>query len=352
MVAPMTEYELEAFGEAEHAFANEGEWEHGEGEAGEQFFGDIANWARRQWSAVQTPGSWQRRAALAAARSALPAAGGWVGGRVGGLVGPEGAPIGKAIGGALGSAGASLLPDREWEAELEGEWESGGEGEWEGEAELNPVRKVYLDAMLEHMAHEAAHAESEEEAVEGFLPLIPMLASKVLPLAAKVLPRIAAKVIPRLARAVTRVSPQLSRGVSNITRTLYRNPRTRQLVRAVPSIAQRTMTRLARQAAAGRAVTPQAAQRVLAQQTYQVLTRPQATLRALRRNAGMDRRYHGVTGIPMGPAPGVAGAVAHCPTCGTGVMRRPVLASTPGALPGWRPTGAMRSCCGCCRCCG
>ena len=335
MVAPMTEYELEAFGEAELGFGHEGEWEHGEGEAGEQFFGDVANWARRQWSAVQTPGSWQRRAALAAARSALPAAGGWVGEKVGGLVGPEGAPIGKMVGGALGSAGVSLLPDKEWEAELQGEWESAGEGEWEGEAELNPVRKVYLDAMLEHMAHEAVHAESEEEAVEGFLPLIPLLASKVLPLAAKVLPRIAGKVIPRLARAVTRVSPQLSRSVSNITRTLYRNPRTRQLVRVVPSIAQRTMTRLARQAAAGRAVTPQTAQRVLAQQAYQVLTRPQATMRALRRNAGMDRRYHGVTGIP-------ASAVV---SGGAGGMRQPLLAGSPG----WRP-GAMRSCCGCCRC--
>ncbi|MEM5310202.1 hypothetical protein [Paraburkholderia sp. JHI869] len=64
----------------------------------------------------------------------------------------------------LDAYGASLLPQREWE----------------GEVEVNPVRKVYLDAMLEHMAHEAVHAESEQKAVESFLSLVPMLAGKLL----------------------------------------------------------------------------------------------------------------------------------------------------------------------------
>jgi hypothetical protein len=357
MAAPMTQYEWETLGEAEAAHEQAHEWET-ESETGELFLGDVANWARRQWTAVQTPGSWQRRAALAAARSALPAAGKWAGGKVGGWIGPDAADLGSIAGNALGSAGVSLLPDREWEAELETEFEAGfaGEGEWEAQHELNPVRKVYLDAMLEHMAHESAHAETEDEAVEGFLPLIPLLAGKLLPLAAKVLPKLAGKLIPRLARAVTRVSPQLSRGVSNLTRTLYRDPRTRNLVRAVPSIAQRTMLRVARQAAAGRPLSPQAAQRVLAQQTYRVLTRPAATQLALRRNVGMDRQYHGSTGVPM-QAPAAQGVV-HCPACGAARAVRlpsvPQSAASAGGLGGrlMRPAGG-RWRCGCCPCsCG
>jgi hypothetical protein len=152
-----------------------------------------------------------------------------------------------------------------------------------------------------------------------------MLAGKLLPLAAKVLPRVAAKIMPRIARVMTRATPQLSRGVSNIARTLYRDPRTRHMVRTIPSIARRTVTTLARQAAAGRPVTPVAAQRVLAQQAYRVLTRPQETARALRLNAIMDKRFHGATGTVIGRSQGVFARpqVARvCPTCGTRVVRR------------------------------
>src|SRR6516164_88070 len=71
---------------------------------------------------------------------------------------------------ALDAARAALgsLGEAEWEGELE------------GEGELNPVRKVYPDAALEHLAHAAMNAESEAEAGEAFLPLIPMVASRLL----------------------------------------------------------------------------------------------------------------------------------------------------------------------------
>lgn len=367
MVAPATQYEWEALGEAEASFAPEGEWENeweneweGEqGETGEQFLGDAVRWARGRWNAAP---EWQRKAALTAARSAMPGAGKWLGERVGGWIGPNAAQLGGVLGQALGDAGVSLLPDREWEAQFEAEL--AGEGEWEGEsgeAELNPVRKVYLDAMLEHMAHEAEHAESEQEAAEGFLPLIPLLAGKLLPLAAKALPKVAMKVFPKIAKAVTRTTPQLSRGISNITRTLYRNPRTRKLVRAVPRIAQNTVVNIARQAARGRTVTPQAAQRVLANQTYRVLSQPQATAFALRRNAAQDRRYHGLTGIPASAPPAGVAGVAQCPTCGGFVSAPQVVAAAmppmtamptmaaPAARP--RPTGGgPRYRCQCCNC--
>jgi hypothetical protein len=290
MVSSMMQHEWEALGEAEAAFAPEGEWE---GEWETEF--------ENEWESEFESHGDARQVALETAKSIL--AGG---------------------GGALDAYGASLLPQREWESELEGEFE--GEGEWEGEFEVNPVRKVYLDAMLEHMAHEAVHAESEQEAVESFLPLVPMLAGKLLPLVAKAAPKLAAKVIPRMARHVTRVSPTLSRGISGIARKLYRNPGTRSLLRAVPSIAQRTMRRVAHQAAIGRPVTARSALRTLAQQTYRVLSHPGARSRALRRHHGMDRRYHGTTGIPA---------------AATGAPRRLGVPQRPGAP---RSAGVCMSC--------
>jgi hypothetical protein len=63
-------------------------------------------------------------------------------------------------------------------------------------------------------------------------------------------------------------------------------------------------------------VTPAAAQRVLAQQAYRVLTRPRLTARVMRHNAVMDRRYHGATQTPLvGPRRRFAGG--YCPACGS-----------------------------------
>jgi hypothetical protein len=191
-------------------------------------------------------------------------------------------------------------------------------GEWEGlqagEFELNPVRKIYPDALMEHIAHMVMEAESEQQAAEGFLPLIPLVASKLLPLAARALPSVA-RALPRAANAVSRATPQLTRGVSNLTRGLFRNPRTRHLVQTVPSIARRTVASIARQAAAGRPVTPQLAQRILTSQARQVLRNPQRRVTTLRRSRAMDRRFHGLAGM-QAPVP-------LCPSCGTARLARP-----------------------------
>src|SRR5262249_28981631 len=138
-----------------------------------------------------------------------------------------------------------------------------GEGEAEGELEfeINPVRKVYLDAMMEHMGHAAAEAETEQEAAEAFLPLIP-LAMKALPLVGKLAAKAVPKLAPKLFQGAMRVMPRLTRGISQVARTLHRNPQTRALLRAVPQIAQRTTARIGRQLAAGRPVTPRSAARV------------------------------------------------------------------------------------------
>jgi len=235
---------------------------------------------------------------------------------------------------ALGdAAGASVLRETALDA-ARAALESLGEAEWEwegaGEGELNPVRKVYPDAALEHLAHAAMNAESEAEAGEAFLPLIPMVASRVLPLAARALPQVA-RALPRVVSAVSRVTPHLSRGVMRIACRLFCNPRNRTLLRALPSIARRTVSSLARQAARGQPVTPQGAIRTLARQTSGVLSSPRQVVGTIRRSRALDRVYHRAAA----PALGVASASAP-----TYVNR-----------PAWVAPRAARGCrCTCPRC--
>jgi hypothetical protein len=149
------------------------------------------------------------------------------------------------------------------------------EREFEGEGFVNPLRRVYPDAMMEHLAHAATETESEAEAEAFIGALIP----------------IAARLLPRAAPVIARAAPGLVRGVAAVTRTLRANPATRQLVRAVPTIVRRTAADIARQGQRG-PVTPDRAVRTLARQTQQVLCRPHQRQRALRRNVALDRRYH------------------------------------------------------------
>jgi len=194
--------------------------------------------------------------------------------------------IGNVVGSLLGES------EEEGEEELEGELEGEGEAEGEYEFELSPIRKIYPDAMMEHLGELAAEAESEEEAAEHFLPLIGMAATKLLPVAAKALAPMARKLLPRVARSVTRLTPRLTRGVGKIARGLYRNPRTRPLLRAVPSVARRTVHSIARQVARGRRVSPGTAVRTLARQARRVLSSPRHRAHALRRHHRMDQRFH------------------------------------------------------------
>ncbi|MFN8453545.1 MAG: hypothetical protein U0401_02560 [Anaerolineae bacterium] len=237
------ELELEALPELEEEYEYEGEWE-GEFES-EEFFRRLAGLARR---AVQSPAL--RRVGLTAARTALRAG---LGPQVGGLVG-------------------NLLPQSEFEGEFE--WEAEGEAEWE--EEVNPIRRVYPDALMEHLGHAAAEAESEAEAEAFIGALVPL----------------AARLIPRVAPAIMRAAPRLIRGATRVVRALRRSPTTRPLVRTLPTVVRRTAVSMARQAAQGRPVTPQAAVRTLARQTAQVLGSPQQSVQAWRHSCALDRRYH------------------------------------------------------------
>jgi|SRR5581483_2167203 len=192
--------------------------------------------------------------------------------------------------------------ESEGEFEGEAEWESEYEfeSEFEGEGEFKSGRggRGYADAVMEHMAHAASQAESEQEAAEYFLPLIGLAAAKLLPLAAKALPLAgkllpkAAKFLPRVFSNVNRVMPNLTRGVNQMGRMLYRNPQTRPLVRTMPTIVNRTVGSIAQQAARGGPVSPQQAMQTLARQTTRVLSNPKQCVAAYRRSRKLDGRFH------------------------------------------------------------
>jgi hypothetical protein len=198
------------------------------------------------------------------------------------LEGEAFAPVGPALAPAtlqqIGARAARVALSQGLPALREAEYE--GEYEWEAmargpERAINPIRRVYPDAMMEHLAHAAAEAESEAEAEAFIGALVP----------------IAARLIPRIAPTIMRAAPGLVRGIAGVTRTLRRNPATRPLVRAVPTILRRTTADIARQARRG-PVTPQQAVSALARQSRRVLCSPQQTRHALRHNAALDRRYH------------------------------------------------------------
>src|SRR5215831_6685139 len=189
----------------------------------------------------------------------------------------------------LGGVISGLLGESEYEDEFEGEEEYEDEfeleDEWEGEFEdeseamANPLRRVYPDAMMEHLGHAAAEAESEAEAEAFVGALVPL----------------AAGLVKHAAPHVARATPHLVRGLSKVTHSLRGKPATRPLVRAIPTIAARTTRSLARQVAHGRHITPRRAIRTLAGQTAAVLRDPRTRHRVVRHARALDRNYHHAT---------------------------------------------------------
>src|ERR1700758_1283174 len=212
--------------------------------------------------------------------------------------------------GAIGNVVGSLLGESEGEDEYEDE--SAFESAFETEGELNPMRKVYPDAMMEHLGELAAEAETEEEAAEHFLPLIGMAASKLLPVVARAVAPMAKRALPRIANAVMKSSPKLTKGIGSIAKTLHRNPQTRHLLRTVPTIARRTVGSIAKQAARGRQITPQGAVRTLAKQTRYVLGSPQHRRHALRRHNRLEQTFHRRFARGMARPPGEGGGYRRC----------------------------------------
>ncbi|WP_329246554.1 hypothetical protein OG223_12440 [Streptomyces sp. NBC_01478] len=222
------------------------------------------------------------------------------------------------------------LHEEETEFEDEGEYEGESLHEYEDEAEFeeeamaNPLRRVYPDAMMEHLGHAAAEAESEEEAEA--------LIGAVAPLAIGL--------ARRAAPAVLRAAPHLVRGLAGVTRTLRRDPATRPLVQALPTIAVRTARSLARQVARGRPVTARSAVRTLAGQTAAVLSDPRRRRAVVRRARAVDRRYHRAvrsgTAVPMSASTAAVRSLGATPSYGPAVGPSRSYRS-PGAGPSYAP---------------
>lgn len=167
----------------------------------------------------------------------------------------------------------------EFEAEAENEWEAEAEYEWEDEGEqfVNPVRRVYRDAeLMAHLSARAAEAESEDESEAFIGALVPVIA----------------QLIPRAAALVSRNAPALIRGATAISRRLRSSEGTRQLVRGLPVVIQRTAQSLADQASSGRPITADVAVRTLATMTNRVFGDPSTARRAVSAVKVFDRRWH------------------------------------------------------------
>jgi hypothetical protein len=236
--------------------------------------------------------------------------------------------LGSIVSGLMGQGEGEYEDEDEYE--LEDEWE--GESEDESEAMANPLRRVYPDAMMEHLGHAAAEAETEAEA-EAFVGALAPLA---IGLARSAAP------------AVARSTPQLVRGLSSVTRMLRRNPTTRQLVRVLPTIATGTTRSLARQYAHGRPMTARRVLRTLAGQTAAVLSDPRRRRHAIRHSRALDHRYHRGHRHGRWPAqgPGYQGTPGYRGTRGSGGSTV-VRSGAPGGyapgryVPGGYGTGAV-----------
>jgi hypothetical protein len=253
----MTAQTLEALPEYELGMYEDESGHDGEYEA--EFFSTLAGLARR---AAQNPTL--RRVGLTAARqaaAAIPAVAGSIG-----KPGSFWSDLGSGLGTTLSKQLLSRIPQQEWELE--------------GEFEINPIAKVYPAAVMEHLGRAAAEAEDAAHAEAFIGALVPLGLS---------LARAAAP-------AIARATPQLIKGAANVTRMLRSDPATAPLVRAVPSIVRGAAMNLARQSAAGRPPSPQAAARALANQTARTLTNPGQCVRAYRRSQALDRRYHQAIG--------------------------------------------------------
>lgn len=220
---------------------------------------------------------------------------------------------------AMAAARAALSEGRH--GDVESEFESSLEGEWEVTPQAFHQSFVQREArpsaaLMEHLGHAAAEAESNGEAFAFLAPLLP-LAMKALPLAGKALGLGAKKLLPKVAAKVVKVAPKLIKGVNGAAKSLRANPATKQLVQALPQIVRRTTVDLANQVAQGQTLTGDGAVQTLANQTAQVLGNPQAALQALERAKSVDQKVdQAVTATVQGGQGAPSNGAPAC-TCGS-----------------------------------
>ena len=167
----------------------------------------------------------------------------------------EGDPF---IGNLLRGLGSALMGEGEYEYE----------SEYESEYEYEAVPMSEYEMIMESLAYNAAHSESEAEA-EAFLgALVPL----------------AARLLPSAARAITSVAPSLIQGVAKMGRTLYNNPNTRQLLQTIPTVLKGTVNTLANQVSQGKPLNKTTAVRALAANTAKVLDSPKKVASVMKKS--------------------------------------------------------------------
>ena len=166
--------------------------------------------------------------------------------------GALGGPAGAALGGKLGSLAK----------QLEGDEEMDSDEELNAASNVSPVD----DSLSESLADTATRLPPALAQSMGSAITVTLASRAPLPVKA--------------------VLPILVRASGDIARSLAatRDPRVRQLIRALPTIQKRTIATLDAKARAGKAITPRTAVRVMRRQSNRILTNPKALGRALATN--------------------------------------------------------------------
>jgi hypothetical protein len=221
----------------------------GEFEGGEQFFGKIANFVKKNSGLLKN-----------IAKFAAPLVGTAIGGPLGGM-------LGKAATMALGEGELHEL-----ELELEAHEYEHPEASHEVAHEIAKHETTTHEAFAEMLAEAAAHEQNEAHAEA-------MMGAAVVSV-----------LTPADRAALRRVLPHLVRGAAILTRVLRRRRATRPYVRTVPQIVRRATRDMKRQAASGRPITRRTAAVATAKQVRRVLGNPTACAAAIRKNVSASRR--------------------------------------------------------------
>lgn len=208
-------------------------------------------------------------------RQLAPIAGRIAGGAIGG-------PIGAQLGGmAAGMLGEDHLDGLDGFDSLDGlDGLDGFDSEASFETESGLLQEdapqafgldSFTDSLAESLATQAAASESDSES-------------------SALLGGVTIHIVTGAPVAVRRMSPILVRSAGRLGRYLRKRPRTRPLVKAIPTIQKQAVKMLTKHAQQGGKVTPAVAAKAMAKATVKTLGTPTAAAKSLANNAVKARR--------------------------------------------------------------
>lgn len=283
-----------------------------------------------------------------AGRVIKKAARGPVGGVLKNLAKQAAQVAGGAIGGPAGAKIASTIANQVIrESEEEGEWGESYETDPESDLEVMGGDLEIFEEM-EYLAALASETDNEEEA-DQFIGAIANLAG---PLLSSLMgetdhedPELwedgeGDQFLPLIGLAAKAI-PLVAKGVRAVGKAMNASRQTRKMVRTLPRVTAKTATSLARQARAGRPITPQRVARTMARQTAKTLVKRPTVATAMSRNRANARRRVQAKGpavrVPVG-RPGIRSTVS--PLRGRPVPVRPAVVRRAVAGPVGMAAGA------------